>query len=266
MDTLLITKYFWWLVEPSNSLLVLWLLGIAFLFTRWWKLGRSLVTVVALLVLLIGALPIGEWGLRPIEDRFAPVLVPPPKVDGIIILGGVIDDYVIGKRGIPKSLAATGTPRLDAFIELAKRYPNARHVFTGGSITLINGRDTEADVVRRILARLGIDTTRIIFEDRSRNTWENARFSYDLLKPRPHESWLLITSARHMPRAVGVFRKVGWNVLPFPVDYITDVESRFHPEFGIGANLQTVSEALREWIGLAAYHLMGRTDTWFPAP
>jgi uncharacterized SAM-binding protein YcdF (DUF218 family) len=129
---------------------------------------------------------------------------------------------------------------------------------------LINDRDTEADVVRRIFARLGLDVTKIIFEDQSRNTWENAVFSHELLKPTRQERWLLITSARHMPRAVGVFRKVGWNVIAFPIDFATDEELRFNPEFGLGANITYVSEAFKEWLGLLAYYLMGRTTTLFP--
>lgn len=260
------SKWAWWFVEPRNSLLFLWLLGVVLLFLPWWRLGRALVALAALIVIAIGAFPIGQWALQPIENRFAPVIVPPTRVDGILVLGGVVDDFVIGKRGVPRSLSAAGSPRLDAFLELSKRYPNARHVFTGGSVQLINDRDTEADVVRRIFARLGLDVTKITFEDQSRNTWENAVFTFDIIKPTPQERWLLITSARHMPRAVGVFRKVGWNLIPFPIDFATDEELRFNPEFGLGANITYVSEALKEWIGLLVYYLMGRTTTLFPGP
>jgi uncharacterized SAM-binding protein YcdF (DUF218 family) len=175
---------------------------------------------------------------------------------------------VIGKRGIPKSLVAAGSPKLDAFLELARRYPASRHVFSGGSITLINKRDTEADVVRRIFARLGLDTTSIVWEDRSRNTWENAVYSHELLKPEPGQAWILITSARHMPRAVGAFRQAGWSgIVPFPVDFATDYElAEFEPTFRLGANLADLSEAVREYIGLAAYWFLGRTGELFPGP
>lgn len=266
MDSLAFSKLVWWLIEPRNSLLLLLLLGTAVLFTRWWRAGRSVIVLTLVVVLLAAALPLGEWLLRPIESRFPPVVVLPERVDGILVLGGVVDDYVIGKRGVPRSLSAAGSPRLDAFLELSKRYPNARHVFTGGSIQLINDRDTEADVVRRIFARLGLDTTRIVFEDRSRNTWENAVYSHELIKPVPEEKWLMITSARHMPRAVGVFRKVGWTVIPFPVDFVTDEEIKIEPQFGLGLGLNFLSEALREWIGLVAYYWMGRTTELFPQP
>jgi uncharacterized SAM-binding protein YcdF (DUF218 family) len=205
--------------------------------------------------------------LRPIEDRFPPLVALPARVDGILVLGGVIDYYVIGKRGVPSSLLAAGSPRLDAFVELARRYPMARHVFTGGSIELIDGKDTEADVVRRIFARIGLDTTRIIFEDKSRNTYENARLGLEMIKPEPEETWLLITSARHMPRAIGTFRKAGWpNIVAHPIDFATDPDQPFDSAFRLGHNLNYLSEAIREYLGLLYYWRLGRTDELFPGP
>lgn len=261
-------KLFWLIAEPGSLLLAMLLAGTALLFTPWRRLGRWVVAVAVAAITAIAVLPVGQLALKLIEDRFPPPPVLPDRIDGILVLGGVIDGYVIGKRGIPKSLVAAGSPRLDAFLMLSKRYPHARHVFTGGSITLIQGRDTEADVVRRIFARLGVDTTRIIWEDRSRNTWENARFSYDLLKPERGQTWLLITSGRHMPRAVGTFRKAGWTgIVPFPVDFATDYELReFEPQFRLGANLTDLSEAIREYIGLAVYFALGRSAALFPGP
>ena len=268
MDVLLpLSKLFWLVAEPSSLLLLCWLLGCVLLWTRWLGIGRVMVSGAAVATLAIAMLPIGEWALRPIEDRFPPPVTLPNRVDGIIVLGGVVDEYVIGKRGIPKSLTATGSPRLDAFLELSRRYPMARHVFTGGAIELIDGRDTEADVVRRIFARIGVDTTRILFEDRSRNTYENAVLSFAMVKPEPEETWILVTSARHMPRAIGTFRMAGWrNLVAFPVDFATDYEHDFEPKFGLGANLQLLSEAIREYIGLTAYYLFGRMTSFFPAP
>lgn len=265
---LVVSKLFWLVAEPSSFLLTLWLAGTVLLWTTWKRLARWLVTISAVMTLAVATLPIGQLALKPIEDRFPPAITLPPRVDGIIVLGGVVDESVIGRRGVPRSLAAAGSPRLDAFLELARRYPMAKHVFTGGSIELIDGRDTEADVVRRIFARIGLDTTQMIFEDKSRNTWENAKFSYDLLKPEPDEVWILITSARHMPRAIGCFRQAGWkDLLPFPVDFWTSANGlSFSPNYSLGANLDVLGEAVREYIGLAAYWYFGRTSELFPGP
>ena len=64
----------------------------------------------------------------------------------------------------------------------------------------------ETMVARRFFAEMGLDSGRVIYEDRSRNTFENAVYTYDLVKPAPGEKWILITSAYHMARSVGVFR------------------------------------------------------------
>mgnify|MGYP003337561810 CR=1 FL=1 len=261
------SKLFWTLVDPSSLLLSLWLVGAVLSWSPWFRWGRVIVSLAALATLACAELPVGQLAVKPLEDRFAPLVNLPTKVDGILVLGGVIDDSVIGRRGVPRSLTAAGSPRLDAFLELSKRYPLARHVFTGGSIELINDRHTEADIVRRIFARIGLDTTRIIFEDKSRNTFENAQFSYVLLNPQPEEQWIMITSARHMPRAVGTFRRVGWrNIVPFPVDYATEEVPKFEPDFSLGANLDLLSQAVREYIGLGAYYALGRMDALFPGP
>jgi len=265
---LVLSKLFWLVAEPSSFLFTLWLGGTALLWTNWRNIGRAIVTLAGLTTLAVAMLPLGQLALKPIEDRFPPLISLPPRVDGVIVLGGVVDESVIGRRGVPRSLAAAGSPRLDAFLELARRYPMAKHVFTGGSIDLIDDRDTEADVVRRIFARIGLDTTHILFEDKSRNTWENAMYSYDMIKPEPEELWILITSARHMPRAIGTFRRAGWkNLLAFPVDYWTSENgASFSPQFNLGANLDVLGEAIREYIGLGVYRYMGRTSELFPGP
>ncbi|MCM0021155.1 MAG: YdcF family protein [Tagaea sp.] len=262
-----LSKLVWLAAEPASLLLSVWVGGCLVLWTPWWRLGRMLVCLAALATTGVALYPVGQIALRPIEDRFPPLVSLPARVDGILVLGGVIDYYVIGKRGVPSSLLAAGSPRLDAFVELARRYPMARHVFTGGSIELIDGKDTEADVVRRIFARIGLDTTRIIFEDKSRNTYENARLSLEMIKPEPEETWLLITSARHMPRAVGTFRKAGWNnIVPHPIDFATDPNQPFESAFRLGHNLNYLSEAIREYLGLLYYWRLGRTDELFPGP
>jgi uncharacterized SAM-binding protein YcdF (DUF218 family) len=106
----------------------------------------------------------------------------------------------------------------------------------------------------------------VIFEDRARNTYENAVLSKQLVAPAPGERWLLVTSAAHMPRSVGVFRKVGWPVIPYPVDYNTtgDLEVMVAPD--AAGRWSTFDQAVKAWIGLLAYWLSGRSSAPFPAP
>ena len=104
-------------------------------------------------------------------------------------------------------------------------------------------------------------------ERRSRNTQENAEFSKALVNPKDGERWLLVTSAYHMPRSVGLFRKAGFAVEPYPVDWRVGGASdllRFAPVAAEG--LERTDIAMREWIGLTAYWASGRIDQWFPGP
>ncbi|MEI6985644.1 MAG: YdcF family protein, partial [Rhodospirillaceae bacterium] len=159
-----------------------------------------------------------------------------------------------------------GADRMLEFATLARLYPHARLVFTGGSGSLTRPDLTEAPVARDLFQRIGAPVERILFEDRSRNTYENALFTQDLVHPRHGETWVLITSASHMPRSVGIFRKLGWPVLPDPVAHRTgdDLWDRFGPN--LAANLAMLDDVMHEWVGLIAYWIMGRTDSLFPGP
>jgi uncharacterized SAM-binding protein YcdF (DUF218 family) len=152
-------------------------------------------------------------------------------------------------------------------VALARRFPQARLVYTGGSNALSDSETTEAHDAGALLAALGVDPNRITLEDRSRNTDENARFTRDLVRPEPAQTWLLVTSAYHMPRSMGLFRKAGFNVVADPVDYHSEGgfrDWRFSNEVWRGLRLFEV--AAHEWAGLAAYYASGRTDTLFPGP
>ena len=127
------------------------------------------------------------------------------------------------------------------------------------------GRPSEAADARATFLQIGFDPARVIFEDQSRNTQENVAFSRALAQPQPGESWLLITSARSMPRAVGVFRRAGWPVIGYPVDYGTPGKTGFVLDFDLTPGVNRVEGALHEWIGLFAYRILGRTDALFPS-
>ncbi|HYD32561.1 MAG TPA: YdcF family protein [Azospirillaceae bacterium] len=200
--------------------------------------------------------------MKPLESRFSPPQLP-ERVDGIIVLGGAVAPTVSKGRGQPAVNQAA--ERLIEFAGLARHYPAARLVFTGGSGQLTHQDTPEVPVARTALERMGLDPARVLFEGESRNTWENALYSLDLVKPSEGEVWVLVTSAYHMPRSVGIFRRVGWRVVPYPVDYRTQLDPDF-PRFDLIWGMDLASDAIREWIGLAAYRLMGRTDSLFPKP
>ena len=157
--------------------------------------------------------------------------------------------------------------RIIAPAALAHRYPNARIVFTGGSANLISNDAREADFAGAVFESLGIGRSRLTMERRSRNTAENAEFSKSLIAPKPGERWLLVTSAYHMPRSVGIFRKAGFAIEPYPVDWRVGGRSDLL-KFSAYSNdgLGRVDIAVREWIGLAAYWMTGKTSSFFPGP
>jgi uncharacterized SAM-binding protein YcdF (DUF218 family) len=147
---------------------------------------------------------------------------------------------------------------------LAIRFPTARIVLSGGVGDLINTQTvTESELGREFLVQLGIAENRIAIDEKSRTTAENAEDSLAIIKPKPGETWLLITSANHMPRAVGSFRAVGFNVVPYPVDFRTVGEGI---DWSLGGGLGKLDVAAHEWIGLVAYWLTGRSTSLFPEP
>lgn len=260
-----ISKIFEFIGSPSHLALTLLALGAGLAYSRYFKAGRRLTTLAAALLLLMAFGPVGHMLVVPLETRFAapPDDAAPP--DGIVVLGGSIDQELSAQYGGASFNQAA--ERVIAPLELRRRYPRARLVFTGGSAALRPSTLTEAWAVRRFWRAVGLDQGDVVYEDRSRNTFENALFTRDLVKPKEGERWLLVTSAMHMPRAVGVFRKVGFPVIAYPVDFRTNGEFwRAGVPADTGTGVSMVENAMHEWLGLIAYRLTGKTDALFPAP
>jgi uncharacterized SAM-binding protein YcdF (DUF218 family) len=253
------------LLLPTNFLIGLGLVGIVLLATRLATLGRRLLVVSVVLMAICGFSPLGYWLLYPLESRFPPWDAARGAPDGIIVLGGPIDADLSVAHNMPVTRSATD--RMLAGAALAYRYPNARIVFTGGSANLLSNDAKEADYAAEIFTSLGIPKTRLTMERLSRNTYENAEFSKALVAPKVGERWLLVTSAYHMPRSVGLFRKVGFNVEPYPVDWRVGGRADLltFTNFSV-EGLARTDTGLREWLGLVAYRFAGRTDALLPGP
>jgi uncharacterized SAM-binding protein YcdF (DUF218 family) len=258
------------LLDPATLLLLLFgagggLLGFAgrHPMSRMRKLAVRLLAFGAASALFLAIFPLGLWLTSVLESRFPAPSPMPDRVDGIIVLGGFIDPVASRERGRPSVGGAVD--RLFAFLSLSRQYPSARLVFTGGSGSLLNPEASEAPLARQLLAEMGFDVGRVIFEDKSRNTWENAEFSKQLVDPKPGETWLLVTSAAHMARSVGCFRKAGWEVAAYPADWRTRPGQPVL-RFDLAGGLGHLGNALHEIYGLAAYYMMGRTSALFPSP
>lgn len=258
----LLAKAFNFLTQPGLWVGVLLSVGIVLLWTRRQRIGRWILTATMLFVALVTFVPVGLMMIGVLEDRFPVVTAFTGPVDGIIVLGGTVNQLTTRYRGQPALTG--GAERLTEFVALAKRYPDAKLVFTGGSGLVFHQDVKEAETARLFFAQMGLDTRRIIFEDQSRNTYENALYTYRLVSPKPAERWVLITSASHMPRSVGCFRKAGWNPIPFPVDFSTYGPDQRGIGFNFVHGLAWFGNGLRAWLALLAYRLLGRTDALFP--
>ncbi|CUW40270.1 conserved protein of unknown function(containing Rossmann-like alpha/beta/alpha sandwich fold domain.76-217) [Magnetospirillum sp. XM-1] len=264
----LLSKLLGFVTDPPTIFLLLllagWLLSLS---RRWLRLGRTVLGVTLLSILTLSVVPAEQWVMTWMEDRFRAPDPLPDKVDGIIVLGGAINPALSAARG--QVSTGSAVTRMTELIPLARRYPEARVIFSGGSGSAFDQTHREADYAEIFYRDIGIDTGRIVFERESRNTRENATLSKQAMDPKPGQTWLLITSAGHMPRAVGCFRAVGWPVVPFPVDYHTSglsqpwwAELRFSPYSGITG----LGPLIHEGLGLVMYRLMGWTDALLPKP
>jgi uncharacterized SAM-binding protein YcdF (DUF218 family) len=251
------------LLTTSGAFLMLVLLaGTALLWLRPWRFGRTLVTLVALLLAILTVTPLQPWLTGGLEDRFPANPELPEHVDGIIILGGMIRPNISLARHRPTLNDAA--ERLLEGARLAALHPEAKVLFTGGSPNPWNPEAREANFVAEVLKQMGVAGDRLIIEDRSRNTYENAVFSKQLVPEGG--SWVLVTSAIHLPRAVGVFRKAGWKVIPWPSNYLTGGDEDWANEDIPVLRLYRLSRTFHEWVGLIYYRMRGWSASLLPGP
>jgi len=250
---------------PVNFLIGIGIIGALLMATRFVVLGRRLMISSIALLAICGFSPLGDWLLYPLEARFPPWNASRGAPDGIIVLGGSIDAELSEAHG--ETVVRGAADRIIAAAELARRYPNARVLFTGGSPNLVSHDAREADYAGALFESLGVAKARLMMERRSRNTQENVEFSKAMVQPKNGERWLLVTSAFHMPRSVGLFRKAGFNVEPYPVDWRVGGRSELFAfsSFAI-EGLSRTEVGLREWLGLIAYRATGKIDELFPGP
>ncbi len=259
-----ISKVFWMVASPVTLLLAVALAALVISVVRPLRTRVALALGAVLLLAALAATPIGLLMIAPLEDRFPGPLKDMPSPDGIIVLGGALRGAESEARG--QVVFSEGERVVEAAI-LVKCYPNARVIFSGGSGSMLIQDSTEANAARKLLVELGVDPSRITLEDRSRNTDENARFTAALVRPRPTERFLLVTSAYHMPRSMGLFEKAGFDVTAYPVAFRTLGNGRGVPwEMDPARNFETFELAAHEWVGLVAYWATGRINRLFPGP
>ena len=250
---------------PTNFLIGVGLFGAILLVTRWASLGRKLMVASVILLAISGFSPLGRLLLYPLESRFPPWNAALGAPDGIIVLGGSIEADLSAAHGV--AVTNGGADRLIAAAALANRYPNTRIIYSGGSSKLISGDAREAEYATALLESLGVSRERLTMEPRARNTQENAEFSKALAAPKSGERWLLVTSAYHMPRSAGLFRKAGFDVETYPVDWRVGERANLLTFSTVALDgLERTDVATREWMGLVVYWATGKIDRLLPGP
>ena len=225
---------------------------------RWRRAGTRLCWAALLVLVLSGwQLPV-DAVLHQLETQS-----PPPDASaslagyaGVVVLGGALERSAMWET--PGRIALnSAAERMIVPVGLMQRNPHLRLLFTGGEGNLRLGALTEADRAKIFFDSMGVDPARVIYESRSRTTFENAILSAQLPGVDPHQPWLLMTTAAHMPRSLAVFRKAGWNMTPYGVDYRT-AEMPDWTGFSLASGAEKWHYALHEVIGYWAYRLAGR--------
>lgn len=258
-----LSKLVWGLLSPTSLLVWFLILATLLLWLNYIKAARRLLTLLSLLAFAVMAYPVGDWLMQPLEARFQPPATLPAGIDGIVVLGGA--ENLKLSSGWGSAEVGESAERILVAAELSRHYSELPIIYTGGSnLIQMPDLDREGRVSLTLLTQAGIEPERIKMETRSRNTYENFVMIKPLL-PEAAGRYLLVTSAFHMPRAVGIARKQGINVIPYPVDYRSSKPAQRYWDFALFAHLGVLEVAWHEWLGLTAYFVTGKTSAWLPA-
>jgi uncharacterized SAM-binding protein YcdF (DUF218 family) len=253
----ILSKIIWFVLAPLNFVTICATLGLLFFRLKKPCAATAFFVASMAIFLLVGILPIGANAVHSLESRYSKPATMPAHVDGILVLGGAVESGASQISHMTEFNDAAD--RVNAALILSRRYPDAKIVFSGGSGRLIHNERIDSIDMRIFLKDMAFNSSKVIYEDQSRTTSENLINSKNILRPKPGETWILVTSAWHMPRAMGVARKLGWGLIPYPVDYRGPGRYLWVPhKFDVLENFYMGDLALREMIGIAAYRMNGK--------
>ena len=222
------------------------------------KGGLRLVVLALGLMALTAWQPPSDFLLHQLETPYAE-MAPGTNLagyTGVIVLGGAME-YGHVQRDHQQPLLNGAAERMTATVALLRTNAQLRVLFTGGEGQLRGADQTEAERANLFFDSMGVPAGQVQYEDRSRNTYDNAVFTAKLPGVKTKDRWLLITSASHMPRSMATFVKAGWNVTAYPVDFRTGQRSDWL-DFSLADGAVRWEMALHEFVGLLAYRITGR--------
>lgn len=258
-----VSKLAWLLIQPVSAVFVALLLGVVLLWMGRVLLARAFLLAVAVAYGFVIFSNVGQLLLLPLENKYTkPALDDAQPVAGIIVLGGGFDGRVTQGRG-GYALGEAGD-RFTEAVSLAQRFGDVPIIISGGDASFIGTTEGDAAIAPRFFEALGVSASRVLLEDRSRNTHENALYTAALIDDLPNRdgAWIVVTSAFHMPRSVASFALTPLEIIAWPVDYRTAGDERFR--LGRDDPLRAIAEfnlAVREWIGIFVYRLTDRANS-----
>lgn len=257
-----LSKLAWAILSPLMVLNLLLVLGTVFLLFGYRKVALRFLFPALLFSLSLIIFPLGDWLIYPLEARISQPEQLPENIDGIIVLGGGEDIKTSISWQQPQ--VGQASDRYFGAALLAKQYPDSPIIFTGGNNLLrFDAGTTPAELSHELLTMVGVEEKRLIIESQSRNTYENFQRLKTVI-PKRNGQYLLVTSAYHMPRSVGIAEKQGISVVPYPVDYRSQTGESRQMDFALFEQFEKLEPAWREWVGLTAYFITGKTSQWFP--
>jgi uncharacterized SAM-binding protein YcdF (DUF218 family) len=251
------------LLEPLVIPYLFFAIGIIARWRRWRWIARLSFTTTIALPLVYGILPLSGLPLQFLEGRIPRGEIGSKHIDGIIVLGGFTGNGLVAKSHNQYGLADSAE-RFTAALALAHKMPETPILFSGFSGELIQRGWRESDNIRDLIHQLGGLNTTVLYEENSRNTYENAVNSLQIFAAEPGTNWILITSANHMPRAIGSFAAAGWTgIIPYPVDYQTP-KTGYIKSWDMNHGVSLMRHSLHEYAGLLVYYLTGRSTALIP--
>ena len=246
-----------YLLEPLYILsFFLLILIFLILFTNFKKLTIFSAKLLLILFLFFGYTPLSNFLLNKLEDFIKPSKYPVQQLKGIVVLGGSFNSGLQSKER-NEVLLNSSAERLTKVLEIYNKNPKILILFTGFSGALKPQGWSESDMAKKFFLEQGVRSDNLIFENKSRNTFENIIYSKDIIK-NYKGTWGLITSASHMPRSYFGFKRQGLILEPIIVDFKTGTSPIFWISFNIGSGLSNWSTLLHEVVGISYYKITGK--------
>jgi uncharacterized SAM-binding protein YcdF (DUF218 family) len=238
-----------------NPLYILSLVILIQLFIIFFFQSKKLVIFFSKLFLILflcfGYSPLSNFLLSKIEDYIQTSKYPVQQLTGVIVLGGSFNSGLESKERNEVSLNSSAE-RLTKALEIYKKNPRVLILFSGFSGELKPQGWSESDMAKKFFLDQGVKLDNLIFENQSRNTFENIKYSKDIIA-NYKGTWGLITSASHMPRSFFTFKKLSLILEPISVDYKTGTSKMFWINFDISSGLSNWSIILHELISISYY-------------